>query len=151
MSARDKLQALLDGKTLVEPIRYSGMQSAEIKLKGDELWTVNCNNPRRHNTPMLANDMGLADIVNWTIKPEVVLINGFEVNKPCTTLEMGEEYYHVDTSECHSSTYYTYRGDTLDNQWLKAGLCHLTKEAADLHLKALLSFTNGDTNDLDFM
>jgi len=32
------------------------------------------------------------------------------------------------------------------NQWLRLGPCHLTAEAAELHAKALLSFTRRDND-----
>lgn len=79
---------------------------------------------------------------DYYIKPKTININGFEVPEPCRVAPKLDytEVYLVDFGslskyrkvEYISSNYY---------QYLEEGLVHLTKEAAKLHAKALLSFT----------
>lgn len=75
-------------------------------------------------------------------KPRTININGFEVPSPLRNPPNdGEICYIVNLTEnraycviwCNTTSFYT--------QWLKSGIVHSTKEAAELHLKALLSFT----------
>lgn len=79
-------------------------------------------------------------------KPEYIDINGFKVPKPVTApLEFEQEYY-VSTLTPNFfysilASSYTWSESTKDYQRLKSGLIHLTKEAAETHSKALLSFT----------
>ena len=73
-------------------------------------------------------------------KPKVILINGYEVPEPQRVpLKDGETYW----------TFTFYRGvislrwfsDIDDYNFLKNGVIHLTKEAAEKHFNALKSFT----------
>ena len=75
-------------------------------------------------------------------KPRTININGFEVPSPIRNpLKDGEVCYIVNLTEnraycviwCNTASFY--------RQWLKSGIIHSTKEAAEIHLKALLSFT----------
>lgn len=78
----------------------------------------------------------------YRLKPRTININGFEVPEPLRhELSNGFKFYSFDL----------YHG-VLDLKWdssdvceslLKAGLIHLTREAAEKHLEALLSFTKG--------
>lgn len=90
--------------------------------------------------------------ITWSIhieyrrKQKTININGFEVPEPVRDpLEVGQIYYasHILAS----------KGFVAEHEWnntnynyhlLKAGLIHLTPEAAELHAKALLSFTKID-------
>lgn len=86
-------------------------------------------------------------ITKYRRKPKTILINGFEVPEPVREpLKDGQEYWLADTSTSNGSTTYgcMWRGDGYDYKWLDAGLIHLTKEAAQIHIDALLSFTRRD-------
>lgn len=76
-------------------------------------------------------------------KPRTILINGFEVPEPVREpLEPGQVYWIADTSVYDSPLLKTvWYGDCFDRKWLAAGLIHTTREAAQQHIYALLSFT----------
>ena len=74
-------------------------------------------------------------------KPKTININGFEVPEPFRAPpETEQEYWLVDPA---NETCYPYHWENTSCEllWLRAGLVHPTKEAAELHRKALLSFT----------
>ena len=66
----------------------------------------------------------------------------FDVPEPeRDPLEVGQTYYTLMFSSGLPVIDYNWVGDTTDFRFLDRGLVHLTKEAAELHAKALLSFT----------
>lgn len=79
------------------------------------------------------------------VKPKTININGYEVPEPLQNApEGGTMYWYPNTSDTHVAcshyySYYQYHVDRLVN-----GLVHLTQEAAQKHLEALLSFTRKD-------
>ena len=79
----------------------------------------------------------------FRIKPETISINGVKVPKPETTAPAkGTDYYlpkFTDDPSLHCRL--PWHGDAMDRTVLSRGLVHLTKEAAEIHAKALLSFT----------
>ena len=76
-------------------------------------------------------------------KPKTININGFEVPEPVREpLELATSYYTPDLSAPEGYRIYTWSDINLDWKELNLGLIHLTKEAAILHSKALLSFTS---------
>ena len=81
------------------------------------------------------------DLNDYRRKPKTININGFEVPKPCReNLEIGQGYWLVDPANETCYPYY-WENTICELLWLRAGLVHPTKEAAELHRKALLSFT----------
>lgn len=78
----------------------------------------------------------------YRIKPRTININGFEVPEPVSeALEYHTEYFKVNLESDEFCSEYMWQGDRFDNHWLHLGIIHLTKEAAQFHAKALLSFT----------
>ena len=77
------------------------------------------------------------------IKPKTININGFIVPEPeRKPLERYTSYFLVDiTARPTANIHYKWCDGEIDTRCLEAGLIHLTREAADLHIKALLSFT----------
>lgn len=74
-------------------------------------------------------------------KPKTILINGFEVPEPVRDpLHYDQEYWLANPTE-HTARKYEWEGDDVDLRWLAAGLIHLDKESAQIHIDALLSFT----------
>ena len=74
-------------------------------------------------------------------KPKFILINGHEVPEPCRTpLVIGDAYWTF-TFFCADVINVYWAGDSDDNNALKNGFVHLTKEAAEKHFNALKSFT----------
>jgi len=80
--------------------------------------------------------------LTWT-KPVVTAnINGFDVLAPETEPpKEGTLYWIPVVSAKELASCARWAKDAIDNRSLKRGLVHLTKEAAQAHAKALLSFT----------
>lgn len=76
-------------------------------------------------------------------KPRTININGFEVPEPMREApRIGSIYYAPTITYFNIATgSTTWDGGTVDCCWLARGLCHTTREAAELHARALLSFT----------
>ena len=74
-------------------------------------------------------------------KPKTININGFEVPEPFRgRLELKQKYWVIAVSS-RCALFNSWCASDLERYWMAAGLIHLTKEAAELHRKALLSFT----------
>lgn len=79
----------------------------------------------------------------FRVKPETININGYEVPKPLDFMpeESALVYWPDFTYEgMVESVEVGYYPEVL-SELLKNGLLHLTKEAAEAHAKALISFT----------
>lgn len=75
-------------------------------------------------------------------KPQVIIINGIEVPEPVLyPLKTGEKYWVVDTNSQVYNEELDWKDSSLDRRFLERGLIHRTEDAAELHAKALLSFT----------
>jgi len=76
-------------------------------------------------------------------KPRTININGFEVPEPMRVAPAyGEIYFSIAIrSTTKMAVQYIWRGDSTDLNDLRLGFVHKTHEAAELHTKALLSFT----------
>jgi len=91
---------------------------------------------------------GFTDNPMWVLeyeyrrKPKTIRIGEFDVPEPAREpLKHGEQYLVACTSgvaRCY------WNNDDSDWQWLADGLIHLTREAAQTHVDALLSFTRKD-------
>ena len=101
----------------------------ELPISGNRVWRAMNDNPTWHP--------------NWEYrrKPKTISINGFEVPEPLREApKIGQSYFIAEISN-ESVVSITWGNDEIDNRWFSRGLIHLTKEAAELHAKALLSFT----------
>lgn len=75
-------------------------------------------------------------------KPKVILINGHEVPEPHRTpLEIDKVYWTITFFGGGGATCWWWKGSAEDEICLKNGFVHLTKEAAEKHYNALISFT----------
>jgi hypothetical protein len=75
--------------------------------------------------------------------PKTININDFEVPEPVRKeLEINQTYWYADPYSRDSGHDHIWRGDDIDRRLLQYGLIHLTKEAAMIHRKALISFTS---------
>ena len=76
-------------------------------------------------------------------KPRFILINGIEVPEPMREKpEVGSHYWVPEVSSpAKYASIIVWCNDDDDKRWLELGICHLTREAAELHAMALLSFT----------
>lgn len=78
--------------------------------------------------------------VQYRLRPSFIDINSHQVPEPVREpLQEGQEYWVADVTKWDDEWYWN--DDNIDNLWLERGLIHLTKEAADIHIAALLSFT----------
>jgi len=81
---------------------------------------------------------------DWEIRRTIktININGIEVPEPCRVPPRHMQTYYLAFPTDEIGWYETpWRGFECEQRWFKRGLIHLTKEAAEAHLKALLSFT----------
>ncbi len=80
--------------------------------------------------------------VQYRRKIKTIDINGYEVPEPVREpLEKEDKYFIADPSELDGTLDFKWQGEAFEEYWLDVGLIHRTKEAAELHAKALLSFT----------
>lgn len=74
--------------------------------------------------------------------PRFITINGFEVPEPVREpLERGERYWVVELGSLRHCSNFAWACGGFDRLALQRGLIHRTKEAAEKHARALLSFT----------
>lgn len=77
-------------------------------------------------------------------KPRTININGFEVPIPLSGRQKIGSCYWMPVLGCEFAICkMEYRGQKHDADYVASGIAHSTKEAAELHAKALLSFTKG--------
>ena len=75
-------------------------------------------------------------------KPRTININGFEVPEPMREKpELNTQYFSVTVGVTENAKIAYWDDREIDNKLLNLGICHLTREAAEIHAKALLSFT----------
>ncbi len=80
------------------------------------------------------------DHVKYRIKPRFIDINGHQVPEPVREpLKIGQVYWLARIHGAVDS--FEWEGDHACRVWLERGIIHLTKEAAEAHSVALLSFT----------
>ena len=74
--------------------------------------------------------------------PKTIRIGEYDVPEPVhEPLEKGTEYWIAHFSLEELANRFKWYSDKFDNRVLENGLIHLTKEAAVIHAKALLSLT----------
>ena len=114
---------------------------AEDALETDmpwERWEFCLNNERGY-TPLHKHPSWDANR-KYRRKPKVILINGHEVPEPHRTpLEIDDVYWTFTAIGGVANRYWS--DDSEVRNALKNGFVHLTKEAAEKHLNALISFT----------
>lgn len=88
------------------------------------------------------------ELVEWSPrrqyrrKPRTININGYEVPEPLKEAPiMGSPVFLVSISHINKCSPLTWDNAGRYPVYLKMGLLHLTREAAELHAKALQSFT----------
>lgn len=75
-------------------------------------------------------------------KPRTIRIGEFDVPEPLRVAPLeGQELWTVHLSISAGVSVNYWRGENWQLYCLSSGILHLTKEAAELHAKALLSFT----------
>ena len=83
------------------------------------------------------------DIIGmWSDPPKTIRIGEYDVPEPVRKpLEDDKEYWGVDPMAEELAWKYKWNNALFCNLMLRRGLIHLTKEAAVIHAKALLSLT----------
>ena len=83
------------------------------------------------------------DIIGmWEEPPKTIRIGEYDVPEPVREpLEKDTEYWIAHFSLEELANRFKWYSDKFDNRVLKNGLIHLTKEAAVIHAKALISLT----------
>ena len=76
----------------------------------------------------------------YRLKPRYIDINGHQVPEPVREpLEDDQDYWIADIR--YAPSVFNWENNDADYRWLERGIIHLTKEAAESHSSALLSFT----------
>lgn len=136
LNHEEMFRALLNKETVIHTDEIGEIR--EITLIGGKLHVRHVDG--KHTVP-LTNYVLIAKPNALSLKPKTININGFEVPEPVREpLNEGNRYYMADTTSL-MNTEFVWDNDETDYNALEAGIIHLTKEAAELHAKALLSFT----------
>lgn len=86
-------------------------------------------------SPLLAFN----ETVEYRLKPQTININGFEVPEPLRTAPAYDTpYFVIDIPDALNMVWMNSNDEKI---WLKMGIIHLTRDAAEKHVEALLSFT----------
>lgn len=80
--------------------------------------------------------------VEYRRKVKTIRIGNYDVPAPLRVApEKSKSYYFVEISYATLACVTTWINDTTDNFRLDSGICHLARESAELHAKALISLT----------
>ena len=131
---REMYEALLKGETLTYADREIRMNDDGRVYATDIQSTVNVE---------------ILTPAKWQIKPRIININGFQVLEPIREpLEEGESFYLTDMYRDSGYVILKWENTEHRNFLLSKGMLHGTEEAAQLHAKALWSFTaKGDVSN----
>jgi len=77
------------------------------------------------------------------IKQNTIVIGDMEVPEPCMVLPKNGQPYWAATTGCKSATAGKWSGSEYEMRLFKWGLVHLTREAAELHLAAIIRVSGG--------
>ena len=104
-----------------------------------ELWEIKA--PDEVWEPLLCRLTWDTDI-EYRRKPRTININGYEVPEPVRErLPTDEVYFYAKASKSNGIDERGWNNCVFDYNLLRSGMIHKTEEAAELHAKALLSFT----------
>ena len=97
-----------------------------------------------------ADDPDWTQADDWRIRPRTIRIGEIDVQEPVrsvTSMTYGGKYWTFSILEDDFVTDFIWENDKSDLSMLKAGLVHLTKEAAIAHAKALILVSGGKIDD----
>ena len=121
------------------------MQYAEDALTTDkpwELWEFCLEGKSKEDWIDCFDDPNWSPNCKYRRKPRTININGHEVPEPMRVApEIGVTYWVADPVHERKSCEFCWDSNTHAPKWLRLGLCHSTREAAEAHARALLSFT----------
>ena len=115
---------------------------AEVARTNPEPWReFECKNECTGLWHTLTTNPSWVTRIEYRRKPRTIRIGKYDVPEPVREpLENGKYYFAVSWDK-NGACELRWSGDSVDTRLLKQGRIHLTKEAAELHTKALLSFT----------
>lgn len=133
---KEMMEALLAGERLV------GIEERSV----NEYWLdkqdgrIYYRNTKKGTFTYRCN--GIPTFDKLRVKPKTININGIEVPEPAKDLKIGDRYWvpNLGVERERAIEYifdHSYRSDTHRDM----GFAHRTKEAAELHAQALVSFT----------
>ena len=130
LNHREVLEALLAGETLVD------VNDKEITLRfdGDTLVATG-------GYYLSAESVEDVCLLDWKVKPRTININGYEVPVPSRAKPNRGDTCYIAYLPDDRVNEFKFQNGVIDCRWFKQGLLHKTREAAELHLEALLSFT----------
>ncbi|MBD2791726.1 hypothetical protein [Xenorhabdus szentirmaii] len=103
----------------------------QFKLQGDIEW---------HNP---SAGLAFRDDNEYRLKPHTIKIGNYDVPEPVRKpLKRAQKYFVVATSRFFPAEAGIWDGAKIHMIYLERGLIHLTREAAELHAKALISLTS---------
>jgi hypothetical protein len=113
---------------------------ANDAYKTDRPWDLwECKSLESDKFTRMTMHPGWRDNFEYRHKIKTININGFEVPEPLREEPIKNSiYWVIGTDESYSCNW---RDLDFEKDRLKNGICHLTKEAAEIHRNALLSFT----------
>lgn len=129
LNHREVLEALLAGETLVDV-------NNEVTVRFEENNIVSI-----HSFSGFSITLENISLLDWKIKHKTININGYEVPEPIRVRPREGELYYIPYLTDSKVQTFKFAESITTSRWLKEGLLHKTKEAAELHLEALLSFT----------
>lgn len=132
LTPQEVIQALLDGK--------------KVEIRG----AINLQNSgwkplNEHEIHIRVLTTGL---FIFRLAKEMITINGVSFPKPaCEPLEIGQEYFVCDIVSKGFYDIFEWENCKLDQDFLKYGMIHLTKEDAIAHAKALIKLSGGKVDE----
>ena len=120
----------------------------EDKKKTSEPWKLwEFKSKDSHNWQNIDTDFYPAwdESTQYRRKPQFININGFEVPEPeRNALDHGDTYYLPVTTHKTLVIRYFWQNDDWDYRLLAHGMVHISKKAAEIHARAIISFTKSD-------
>lgn len=127
-------------------------------IKHIEVKRAYYNDPENVVVQMKCHNEKWADMVcepawsehtEYRIKPKTIRIGDIDVPEPVReALEIGQEYF-VASPAMGGGSQFMWNGCAHDLKFLRHGLIHLNREAAELHAKALILVSGGTTDGID--
>ncbi|HCT9044814.1 TPA: hypothetical protein OUB92_000755 [Morganella morganii] len=116
------------------------MEKAAEIAKTDEHWYRHFQVFLNDNWSEPSSEFKFYSGGEYRLKPRFIDINGHQVPEPVREpLEDDQEYWIADIR--YAPSVFNWENNDADYRWLERGIIHLTKEAAESHSAALLSFT----------
>ncbi|WII94684.1 hypothetical protein LU276_06550 [Moraxella haemolytica] len=132
LTPQEALQAIIDGKKVEIRGVIDSQNSGWKPLNEHEI-----------HIRVLTNGLFI-----FRLAKEMITINGVSFPKPDSEpLEIGQEYFVCDIVSKGFYDIFEWENRKLDQDFLKYGMIHLTKEDAIAHAKALIKLSGGTIDE----